>query len=116
MTEPAQPPARPLVVIPIKTRKPEKWRWHDLETGEIWRWHDGCFKREPPWPSADYATQWQVLIGYAQQTRDDGEKIEPAELLELLVELRREALRPVKEWMDGVVDGSTNTDSSTSQG
>lgn len=30
----------PLVEIHIRTRKPSKWRFCDLETGESWKWRD----------------------------------------------------------------------------
>jgi hypothetical protein len=34
----------PIVAITINTRKPDKWRFLDTETGETWRWMDGRFK------------------------------------------------------------------------
>jgi hypothetical protein len=27
-----------LVKMTIQTRVPSKWRFHDLETGDVWRW------------------------------------------------------------------------------
>jgi hypothetical protein len=38
----------PLVTIPIRTRKPAKWRFVDTETGEVWRWDvaAGTFVRD----------------------------------------------------------------------
>lgn len=37
----------PIVDITINTRKPGKWRFVDLETGDVWRWSGahGTFKR-----------------------------------------------------------------------
>ena len=57
-----------------------------------------------PLPQADYAGQWPVLVGYAQQARDDGTQIDPGDLLGLLVSLRREAQKPVRDWMAAITD------------
>lgn len=35
-----------LVDIVLSTRTPEKWRFVDLETGEVWRWEDRRFRRD----------------------------------------------------------------------
>lgn len=34
-----------IVVISINTRVPSKWRFVDLETGDIWKWDGATFKR-----------------------------------------------------------------------
>lgn len=34
-----------LVTISINTHVPSKWRFTDLETGEIWRWEGAGFTR-----------------------------------------------------------------------
>lgn len=31
--------------ISIHTRVPSKWRWVDLETGDVWKYEDGRFTR-----------------------------------------------------------------------
>jgi hypothetical protein len=31
---------KPLITITIRTRKPEKWRLVDLETGQVWKRHE----------------------------------------------------------------------------
>lgn len=36
---------RDMTVIAIETRVPSKWRFVDLETGDVWKWQDGTFKR-----------------------------------------------------------------------
>jgi hypothetical protein len=33
------------VEMTIKSRVPSKWRFVDLETGDVWQWRDGTFKR-----------------------------------------------------------------------
>lgn len=108
MTEPAgEISPRPLVTIPITTRKPEKWLFHDLETGQVWRRKGDRFVLVPGSPQADYATAWATVTGYAQEAHATGGTIEPTELLDLLRELRREALKPVKAWVDAL-SGKTN--------
>jgi hypothetical protein len=69
--------------------------------------HDG--KTTVMWldvyPDADYGQVWQKLIGYVQQAAADRTQISPAGLLDYLGELRREALTPVREWMDETMRG-----------
>ena len=36
---------REIVVISINTRVPSKWRFVDLETGDVWKWNGTTFKR-----------------------------------------------------------------------
>jgi len=33
------------VDMTISSRVPSKWRFVDLETGDVWKWRDGTFKR-----------------------------------------------------------------------
>jgi hypothetical protein len=34
----------PCVVMTISSHVPSKWRFVDLETGDIWKWQDNTFK------------------------------------------------------------------------
>jgi hypothetical protein len=51
-------------------------------------------------PRARYQEVWAELTGYVQQARDDGEAIDPAELLRYMAELRQRALAPIRDWME----------------
>jgi hypothetical protein len=33
------------VEMTIRSRVPSKWRFVDLETGDVWQWRDGTFER-----------------------------------------------------------------------
>lgn len=50
--------------ITVRTRKPEKWRFLDLETGEVWRYEDGFvadhdFSRQAQiWIEGEEAGRW----------------------------------------------------------
>jgi hypothetical protein len=55
----------------------------------------------PP-PAADWSTSWSHLLGYVQQAREDGTTIEPAELLDYMASLKRQALAPIRAWMDAI--------------
>ena len=54
------------------------------------------------YPAADYGSVWTELRGYVQRAADDGDQINPVDLLTYLVELRRRALAPVRDWMDKI--------------
>ena len=51
-------------------------------------------------PPADWLTSWAELTGYVTQARDDGEQIDPAELLRYLAELKHRALAPIRDWLN----------------
>ncbi|MFB7866974.1 hypothetical protein [Streptomyces sp. NPDC056069] len=53
-------------------------------------------------PQAEYGSVWPELVGWVQQAQEDGEEIDPAQLLEYMRELKQRALAPVREWMAGI--------------
>ena len=53
-------------------------------------------------PQAEYGSVWPELVGWAQAAQEDGEQIDPAQLLEYMRELKQRALAPVRQWMDSV--------------
>ncbi|MFJ5804835.1 hypothetical protein [Streptomyces sp. NPDC093093] len=58
-------------------------------------------------PQARYSDVWPELVGWVQAAQEDGEQIDPAQLLEYLGELKRRALAPVRQWMDEVRSAGT---------
>ena len=50
-------------------------------------------------PRADYGAAWAELTGYVTQARNDGDQIDPAELLSYLAELKHRALSPIRDWL-----------------
>jgi hypothetical protein len=56
-------------------------------------------------PDVDWPSAWTELTGYVQQAREDGEQIDPADLLAYMAELRRSTLAPVRAWMAAVAHG-----------
>jgi hypothetical protein len=50
-------------------------------------------------PRADYQSAWTELTGYVQQARDDGDQIDPDDLLRFMAELKHRALAPIREWV-----------------
>jgi hypothetical protein len=59
----------------------------------------------PGYPQAGYASAWRELASYVQQAVDDGGTIDPAGMLAYLAELKREAMKPVREWMAALTAG-----------
>jgi hypothetical protein len=55
-------------------------------------------------PQPAYGDVWGELTGWVQAAHEDGERIDPADLLEYLRELRRRALAPTREWMNGIMN------------
>lgn len=55
-------------------------------------------------PQAEYSSVWPELVGWVQAAHEDGEQIDPAQLLEYLRELKHRALAPAREWMAGIRD------------
>lgn len=55
-------------------------------------------------PPADWSGSWAELTGYVQAARDGGGTIDPAALEDYLVELKRRALAPVRDWMRETLD------------
>ncbi|MFE4658128.1 hypothetical protein ACFRFJ_15765 [Streptomyces hydrogenans] len=56
---------------------------------------------EPPTiPQAEYSSVWPELVGWVQAAHEDGEQIDPEELLTYLRELKHRAMEPVRRWMD----------------
>jgi hypothetical protein len=49
-------------------------------------------------PMADWSGSWAELTGYVDGARLDGGTIDPAQLADYLVELKRKALAPVWGW------------------
>jgi hypothetical protein len=64
-------------------------------------WIDAVSNRPP---AADWFTSWVELLGYVVQAREDGTTIEPAELLDYMASLKRQALAPIRAWMDAIKD------------
>lgn len=56
-------------------------------------------------PTADWSGAWAELTGYVDGARLDGGTIDPAALADYLVELKRKALAPVRDWMRSALDG-----------
>jgi hypothetical protein len=54
-------------------------------------------------PRAKYGEVWPELVGWVQAAQEDGEQIDPEQLLTYLRELRHRALAPVTGWMKSVV-------------
>ena len=50
-------------------------------------------------PRGDWSAAWAELNGYVQEACADGGMIDPADLRSFMVELKRKALAPVREWM-----------------
>lgn len=59
----------------------------------------------PGYPQAGYGDAWRELTGYVRQAVDDGGVIRPDVLLGYLAELKREAMKPVREWMAALTAG-----------
>ncbi|MFE3657241.1 hypothetical protein [Streptomyces sp. NPDC059165] len=57
-------------------------------------------------PKAAYGAVWPELTGWVQAAHEDGEQIDPAQLLEYMRELRHRALAPVRDWMNNITGGS----------
>lgn len=57
-------------------------------------------------PQAEYSSVWPELVGWVQAAHEDGEQIDPAQLLEYLRELKHRALAPAREWMAGIRDAA----------
>jgi hypothetical protein len=55
-------------------------------------------------PQAAYSDVWPELTGWVQAAQEDGEQIDPAELLAYMRELRHRALAPIREWMNGITN------------
>ncbi len=53
-------------------------------------------------PQAVYGDVWPELTGWVQAAEEDGEQIDPTELLAYMRELKRRALAPVREWVNGI--------------
>lgn len=51
-----------------------------------------------PMPYVSLAPAWAMLAGYVDQAREDGEQIDPAELLAVMREFKADAYKPVHEW------------------
>ncbi len=51
-----------------------------------------------PMPYVSLAPAWAMLAGYVDQAREDGEQIDPAELLTVMREFKADAYKPVHEW------------------
>lgn len=51
-------------------------------------------------PQAEYSSVWPELVGWVQAAQEDGEQIDPEQLLTYLRELKRRAMEPVRRWMD----------------
>jgi hypothetical protein len=60
-----------MVEIPIRTHKPDKWRFVDLETGDIWKWD------EKEYPGNDLTAGYPMRTGHFSRAKDiKVEKIE----------------------------------------
>jgi len=55
-------------------------------------------------PRADYGSVWTELTGWVQAAHEDGDRIDPADLLTYLRELRHRALAPTRDWMNGIMN------------
>jgi|SRR5450755_443965 hypothetical protein len=53
-------------------------------------------------PKAEWGESWAELTGYVRQAREDGGMISPADLEKFLAELRRKALKPVREYLNRI--------------
>jgi len=65
---------------------------HSGATQIVWVTADGP-------PAADWSSAWAQLTGYMREASVDGRPI--TEILAYMAELRREALRPIAEWIKG---------------
>jgi hypothetical protein len=91
-------------------------RWGHVQR----RWIEDLLAREfhrgvntsPNWPSADLLGAWAQLTGYVQQAIDDGGTIDPQSLLDFLVELKREAMKPIRDHM-AKLTGSDDAEAAT---
>jgi hypothetical protein len=50
-------------------------------------------------PRPLYGDVWPELVGWVQAAQEDGEQIDPAQLLEYMRELKQRALAPIRQWM-----------------
>jgi len=53
-------------------------------------------------PQAAYGDVWPELVGWVTAAHEDGEQINPEQLLEYMQELKQRALSPVRQWMDNI--------------
>lgn len=51
---------------------------------------------------AAYGEVWGELVGWVQEAQAENERIDPAQLLVYLRELKQRALAPMREWMNSV--------------
>lgn len=51
-----------------------------------------------PMPFVTLADVWHTVMGYLQEARDDGGELKAEDVLSLMVDLRREAYKPVHDW------------------
>jgi hypothetical protein len=54
-----------------------------------------------------YADVWTELTGWVQAAAEDGDRIDPAELLAYMRELRHRALAPMRDWMRRITGTDT---------
>lgn len=50
-------------------------------------------------PVAEWQSSWVVLTGYVSSAVDDGNPIDAKDMLAFMVQLKREALAPIKAWL-----------------
>jgi hypothetical protein len=60
---------------------------------------------DAPMPLADYGSAWTELRGYVRQALDDGDQIDPTDLVTYMDELRHRALAPVGAWLKTRTNG-----------
>lgn len=53
-------------------------------------------------PQSDYPSVWAELTGWVQAAEEDGEMIDPADLLAYLRELKGRAQEPIRDWMRAI--------------
>ncbi|MEV7013335.1 hypothetical protein [Streptosporangium sp. NPDC051022] len=65
-----------------------------------------CTWRQPkPIPGTNYSLAWAELKGYVREAVNDGRGIDPVDLLAYMDTLHRQALAPVRQWMQDLIEG-----------
>jgi hypothetical protein len=54
-------------------------------------------------PQPTYGDSWTELTGWVTAAHEDGDQIDPAQLLAYMRELRHRALAPTRDWMNNIL-------------
>jgi hypothetical protein len=57
---------------------------------------------------ANYADVWAELVGWVQEAEAENERIDPAQLLGYLRELKQRATAPMRDWMSATMAGGSD--------